>query len=102
MLLIAGITLHIKLPVIAIMALVILFILQNYRRPVNVHLLSETIPENLMASGLSAETQLSTIITALFALLLGYLADSFSVAAALSVSGAILGILYLLAKLKST
>ena len=102
MLSISGLTLHIKLPIIAILALVILYMLQNYRRPVNVHLLSETIPANLMASGLSAETQLSTIITALFALILGYLADSFSVAAALIVSGAILGILYLLAKLKST
>jgi len=101
MLLIAGLTLHIKLPIIAILALVILFMLQNYRRPVNIHLLSETIPDNLMASGLSAETQLSTIITALFALILGYLADSFSVAIALTLSGAILGILYLLAKLKS-
>ena len=101
MLSISGLTLHIRLPIIAILALVILFMLQNYRRPVNVHLLSESIPDNLMASGLSAETQLSTIITALFALILGYLADSFSVAIALTVSGVILGILYLLAKLKS-
>ena len=100
-LLMAGVMLQIELPIIAILALMILFMLQNFRRPVNVHLLSETIPANLMASGFSAETQLSTIVTAVFALILGYLADIFSVAVALSVSGAILGVLYLIAKMRS-
>ena len=97
---IAGISVKSNLPLIAITALLILYVMQNFRRPVNVHLLSETIPATLMASGLSAETQLSTIITAAFALILGYLADSFSVAIALTVSGFILTLLYLLAKLK--
>ena len=99
LLLAAGFASYLKLPLISIMALLILYALHNYRRPVNVHLLSEVIPEKLMASGLSAETQMTTLITAAFALLLGWLADIFSVAVALAVSGIILVLLYLVAHL---
>jgi MFS family permease len=94
LLLTAGVASYLKLPLISILALLILYLFHNYRRPVNVHLLSEVIPPKLMASGLSAEKQMTTLITVAFALLLGYLADSLSVAIALTVSGIILALMY--------
>ncbi|MCF7911395.1 MAG: MFS transporter [Candidatus Cloacimonetes bacterium] len=99
LLLAAGFGSYLKLPLISILALLTLYLFHNYRRPLNVHLLSEVIPPKLMASGLSAETQMTTLITAAFALLLGFLADSFSIAIALAVSGVILAFLYLMAHL---
>lgn len=101
LLIFAGIAGYQKLPLISILALLILYVFHNYRRPVNVHLLSEVIPDKLMASGLSAETQMTTMITAVFALLLGFLADTFSVTMALAVSGVILILLYSIAHLST-
>ncbi|NOY98877.1 MAG: MFS transporter [Chloroflexi bacterium] len=64
------------------------YILHNLRRPMNVAFISDQISHRVMASGLSVESQFTTILTAIFAPLLGFLADRFGVGAALTVLGA--------------
>ncbi|MCF6278192.1 MAG: MFS transporter [Anaerolineales bacterium] len=64
------------------------YILHNLRRPMNVAFISDRISHRVMASGLSVESQFTTILTAIFAPLLGLLADYFGVGIALAVFGA--------------
>ena len=64
------------------------YILHNLRRPMNIAFISDQISHRVMASGLSVESQFTTILTAVFAPLLGLLADHFGVGIALAVFGA--------------
>ncbi len=84
---ISGIFLTFNVAALAIIFFILIYILQNIRRPLVVSYLSEIIPARVMASGLSAESQLETIILAVFAPLLGFLADQLGLAAALVISG---------------
>jgi hypothetical protein len=53
----------------------------------NVAFISDQIPDHVMASGLSVESQLTTLLTVGFAPILGSLADHFGVGAALAILG---------------
>ena len=71
----------------AIAAYLMLYVAQNVRRPMIVGYLSEQIDHRMMATGLSIETQLRTVLTAIFAPLLGLLADRLGVGAAVLIIG---------------
>ncbi len=86
---ISGISAYMKWYPIAISALIGLYIVHNIRRPMNVGYISDTIPSKVMATGLSVESQVKTMITAVFAPLIGYLADVYGVGQALAVVGII-------------
>ena len=53
-----------------------------------------------MASGLSVETQFTTIVVAIFAPILGALADAFGVGVSLAVLGAVTFLIYLTVRVK--
>jgi len=68
------------------------YILQNLRKPMTVAFISDQISHNVMASGLSVEAQVTTILVAVFAPILGVLADAYGVGIALiglSIAGGI-------------
>jgi len=72
---VAAVLLLFNLPVAAAIVFTVLFLIQNLRRPLVVSYLSEKIDSRVMASGLSAESQIETILVALYAPLLGWLVD---------------------------
>lgn len=76
------------------------YALRSLRRPMDVAYISDQIESGLMASGLSVEAQLSSLLTALFAPLLGFLADRFGVGVALAILGAGAILIYNFAKVK--
>ncbi len=76
---------------VAVTAFIGIYIIHNIRRPMNVGYISDTIPGKVMATGLSVESQVKAIITAVFAPLIGWLADMYGVGQAL----AVVGIIYL-------
>ncbi len=88
MLLVAGFATSANLTILSILVFLIFYALASLRRPMNVAYISDQIDSRVMASGLSVEAQFSTILTALFAPLLGLLADHFGVGIALAVLGA--------------
>jgi MFS family permease len=88
MLLVAGFATSANLTFLSIIVFLFFYVLQNLRRPMNVAYISDQIESRIMASGLSVEAQFSTILTALFAPLLGLLADHFGVGIALAAFGA--------------
>ncbi len=80
---IAGLATWKNLTVISVLVFLGFYVLQNLRKPMNVAFISDQISHNVMASGLSVEAQVATIMAAIFAPVLGAIADSFSVGVAL-------------------
>ncbi len=73
------------IPGIAIAAYLGVYALQNVRRPLIVGYLSERMPHRTMATGLSVESQLKTILMAALAPLIGLLADRLGVGPAIGI-----------------
>lgn len=82
-LLIAGLASWQNLAVISVIVFLGFYLLQNIRKPMNVSFVSDQISHKVMASGLSVEAQVSTLLAAIFAPIMGALADSFGVGVAL-------------------
>jgi len=85
---IAGLTTWLNLVIVSILVFLGFYVLQNLRKPMNVAYISDQISQRVMASGLSIEAQLTTILVAIFAPILGALADAFGVGPALTILGA--------------
>ncbi len=85
---------------LAVAAFIGFYILHNLRRPLNVSYISDQIASQVMASGLSVESQAKTLLVALLAPLLGALADAWGVGAALAGLGALNLLLYLPARVR--
>lgn len=83
-LLFAGAALHLHLVLTSILVLAGLYVVQNIRKPMNVAYISDRIANKVMASGLSVESQMTTILMALFSPLLGLFADRFGIGIALA------------------
>ena len=102
MLLIIGLATWLHLIILSIIIFFGFYILHNLRRPMNVAFISDQIPNPVMASGLSVESQLTTLLTAGFAPILGALADHFGVGIALIVLGAGVLLLFNFVQVKET
>lgn len=100
-LLIAGLAAQEHWAIISIVVFLGFYILQNLRRPMNVGYISDQIASKVMASGLSVESQLTTILMAVLAPILGALADNFGVGAALAIFGAAMLALLAVVRVKS-
>ncbi len=85
LLLVSGIFTQTELYVLAVIGFILLYIIQNLRRPMNVAYISDNIPHNVMASGLSVESQLKTILMAIFSPIIGFLADRLGVGYSLGI-----------------
>jgi len=90
---IAGLASWQNLAVLSILIFLALYVLHNLRRPMNVAFISDQISHKVMASGLSAESQLTTLLMAVLAPLLGFLADRLNVGAALACLGGLMVLL---------
>ena len=87
-LLISGLATWLNLSLVSIFVFLGFYVLQNLRKPMNVAFISDQISNRVMASGLSVETQLASIMVAIVAPLIGALADAFGVGLALALVGA--------------
>jgi hypothetical protein len=96
----AGLMAAIDLELVAVFCFIIMFLLNNVRRPINVGIISDQISSRVMASGLSTETLATTIFSALFAPLLGFLVDEFGVGVGLSLLGLVLIPLFFMVKVE--
>lgn len=72
----------IGIPAVAIAGYLAVHVIQNLRRPMLVGYLSELLSHRTMATGLSVESQIRTLLMAGMAPLLGYMADRFGVGVA--------------------
>ncbi len=75
LLLISGLFFYSGLTVPALLVFVLIYILQNMRKPINIAVISDNLSSGIMASGLSTESQITTLFSAILTPLLGYCAD---------------------------
>ena len=94
LLLIAGFTIWKDITWLAILIFLFFYLLQNIRRPMNVSFISDQISNTVMASGLSVESQFTTVLTAIFAPVLGALADRYGIGTALMALAAVVLLLF--------
>lgn len=87
-LLLAGITTWLNIALISVFVFLGFYILYNLRKPINVGVISDQISHEVMASGLSVESQFTTLLVAVFSPLMGGLADSLGVGVSLAIFGA--------------
>ncbi len=91
LLLVAGAASWLNLPVLSIVVFLGLYLLHNVRKPLNVAFISDQISNDVMASGLSVESQLVTLLMAMIAPVLGVLADVAGIGSALALLGLVMG-----------
>jgi len=102
LLVVAGLAAWGSLPVLSILVFLGLYLLHNLRRPLNVAYMSDQIPSDVMASGLSAESQVITLLMAAMAPVLGGLADVAGVGGALVLAGLIMAVVAVLTRVRAT
>jgi len=100
LIILSGVSQRLNFQIGAVIFFLILFVIENIRRPLNVAYISEKISHKTMASGLSAESQLKTLLTAVLAPTIGFLADKITIGGALVVCGFVMSIFYLLIRLR--
>jgi MFS family permease len=98
LLLLAGLVIWQEIIWLAIVIFLLFYLLQNVRRPMNVSFISDRISNRVMTSGLSVESQFTTLLTAIFAPILGALADRFGIGVALMVLAAGVFFMFILAR----
>ncbi len=97
---IAGISTRYHIQLLSIAFFLVIYVLENFRKPMNVSIISDMISHKTMASGLSVESQVTTTTMALSAPILGALADRFGVGLALTIFGGIMLIVSFFVKIK--
>jgi len=98
LLMVAGLAIWKDIIWLAILIFLLFYLLQNIRRPMNVSFISDRISNRVMASGLSVESQFTTLLTAIFAPILGGLADNFGIGTALMILAAGVLVLFVIAR----
>ena len=88
-----GASLYFDLAWLSVGIFILFYMLQNLRRPFSLGYVSKLIESRVMASGLSGESQVKTLLVAGLSPLMGWLADALGVAGALGCMGALLIIL---------
>lgn len=100
MLILAGVTANLQIITLSVVCFLGLFMINNIRRPINVGIISDQISSKVMASGLSTESQFTTIFSAIVAPLLGFLVDSFGVGNGITLIGTGMIAIFLLVRVK--
>jgi len=86
----AGVMAAAGLELIAVICFIGMFMLNNIRRPINVGFISDQISSRVMASGLSTETLLTTMFSALFAPFLGFMVDKIGLGIGIAIMGLVM------------
>jgi len=86
----SGLVVNSKVQYFAVVLFVFIFIIQNIRKPVGTSLLAEQVKNNVLATGLSIQSQFDSIVAAILAIILGFIADAYNIAIALMVIGFLL------------
>jgi len=91
----AGTMVVLGLELVAVICFIGIFLLNNIRRPINIGIISDQISSRVMASGLSTETLMTTMFSAIFAPLLGFLVDTFGLGYGVLGMGLVMVLLFL-------
>ncbi|MCP5047646.1 MAG: MFS transporter [bacterium] len=88
----SGVLILIGLPAVAILAYMGIYLLQNLRKPMGIANVSEIVRPDILATALSAESQISALSAAIIAPAIGFFADTFGIGVALIIVPAVLAL----------
>ena len=100
LLLASGGFIQFKLQILSVVLFLGLYVVMNLRRPMMVAYISDKISHDVMATGLSVESQIRTLGAAVLAPFVGYLADAMGVGYALMVTGVIMLIISVMLRVR--
>jgi len=83
-----------QVPVVAAFLFLFLFVIENLRKPVGISAVADNLTPNILATGLSTQSLLESIVSALFAFLLGILADHAGLGMAFITAGVMVLIIF--------
>ncbi len=83
--LVSGLLYHFGLSTGAVLFFVLIYVIENMRKPVLTGYVADAVDNSVLTSVLSVQSQWKTVLTALTALLCGMLADIFGIGAALGI-----------------
>jgi len=98
--LIAGLFFHYAWFGISILLFVLIYLIENFRKPIGVAYISEHFSSENLATTLSVESLTKTVYASFLALIIGFFADVFDVGIALSIVSALVLVLGLIFRLK--
>lgn len=75
----------------ALLFFTMIYVVENFRKPIMTGLVADQVPNSILASVLSAQSQLKTIITVLISLLIGVVADFWGVGVAIALVAFVIG-----------
>ena len=87
-----GVFIHYQFWIISFVLFVIIYLVENGRKPILTGYLSNNVPNDILTSVLSAQNFYRTIITSILALLFGVLADNYSLGTAFILISSLLAI----------
>ena len=93
--------LNVNIPALAVLLFVIYYLLENLRRPATLGFLSDRIKGSVMATGLSGESQLKTLMIAVMSPLFGLAADRFGIGPAMLLVALIPALMYPLIRFRT-
>ncbi|MEO1711991.1 MAG: MFS transporter [Bacteroidota bacterium] len=88
--LISGVFIYLGWWILAIVVFIVVYLVENLRKPILTGFLVDEVPADLLTSVLSAQSFYKTMMTAILAIGLGFLADHWGVGPALSVLSGLL------------
>ncbi len=89
-----------KIYIITVLLFIFYYMLQNVRRPIAIGYISDMIKSKVMATGLSVESQLKTVLIGILAPILGFFVDKFSIGYGLIIFSGIYLLTYFVTKVK--
>ncbi len=98
----AGLFFYLKIYILVIIIFILNYILFNIRKPIMVSYVSDLISSRIMATGLSLESQVKTILIAILSPFIGFLVDKTGIGNTLIILSLILLVLYFIIKIKKT
>lgn len=90
-----GVFYQIEMWWLAVFGFTLVFIVENFRKPVVTSMVSEEVSTTVLGSVLSAQSQLRTIISALISLVLGFMSEYFGIGKAIIAVSLILTVVFM-------
>jgi len=91
--LLSGLFYRIHVPAVAVLFFVVVYMVENLRKPIGMSCTADLLEKDILATALSAAAQLETLFAAIFTALLGFLADRFGLANGLMIVSLVLMVL---------
>jgi hypothetical protein len=86
----AGAAYEVNIPTVAVVGFIVLFLVENLRKPAGLAYVSDKLEKNILATALSAQSQLTSLVAAVVSPLIGLAADAFGIGAGIVLVAAIL------------